>query len=111
MIVGTKNRPQSAIMILLRTTTSKILIRFNRHELEGLDLLTSGRGEGVFDPELVSILLATPLLADGVEFGDSDAMVLALTVLSLNKVTSGLKPVGVSPYQLFAGTNFSGFLL
>ena len=105
--MGTKNRPQSAIMILLRTTTSKILIRFNRHE--GLDLLTSGRGEGVFDPELVSVLLATPLLTDGVEFGDSDAMVLALTGLSLNKVTSGLKPVGVSPYQLFAGTNFSGF--
>ena len=77
-------------MIQLRTITSKILIWFSRHE--GLDLLTSGRGEGVFDPELVSTLLATLLLTDGVEFGDSDAMALALTGLSLNRVTSSLEP-------------------
>ena len=104
--MGTKNRPQSAIMILLRTTTSKILIRFNRHEGLDLDLLTSGRGEGVFDPELVSVLLATPLLTDGVEFGDSDAMVLALTGLSLNEVTSGLKPVGGVAIPIICGYKF-----
>ena len=83
-IVGAKNNPQSAIMILLRTTTSKILIRFSRHEAdEGLNLLTSGWGEGVFDPGPVSTPPVSPLLTEGVEFvalGNSNAMVIAWVV-------------------------------
>ena len=69
-------------MIQLRTTTSKIFIRFNRHEA---DLLISGGGERVFDPGPVtsSTPPVSPLLIEGVEFvalGDSNAMALALAV-------------------------------
>ena len=74
--MGAKNRPQSATIIMLRTTTSKVLIRFNRHEA---DLLISGGGEGVFDPGPVSTPPVSPLLIEGVEFvalGDSNAMAL-----------------------------------